>query len=149
MDSYLALKWLHVLGAVLLLGNVVVTGIWAALLYRSRSTVGFRAITRGILWTDLLFTLVGGILLTVTGILMTRAKGIPILGTPWVKHGVYLLGLSTLFWLVFLLPDQFRMERVDPSDDARFRRLFLRWSVIGWISTALLFAGLWVMVTKQ
>lgn len=149
MGSYLVLKWLHVLGAVLLLGNVVVTGIWAALLYRARSTVGFRAISRGILWTDLIFTLVGGIVLTVTGILMTRAQGISIFGTPWVRHGVLLLATSTLLWLVFLLPDQFRMERVDPTDDARFRQLFLRWSVIGWLSTAFLFGGLWVMVTKS
>jgi uncharacterized membrane protein len=149
MDSYLVFKWLHVFGAVLLLGNVTVTGFWAYFLFRQRSTVGLRPIARGILWTDLVFTLLGGTILTVSGILMTRARGIPILGTPWVSHGVYLLGLSTLLWLVFLLPDQLRMERADPADDARFRTLFIRWSIIGWISTVFLFAGLWVMVTKQ
>lgn len=149
MEGYLVLKWLHVLGAVLLLGNVVVTGVWSALLYRARREVGFRSIARGILWTDLAFTLVGGILLTLTGVLMARASGLPIFATPWVRHGAYLLGASTLLWLVFLLPDQFRMDKVDPSDDAQFRRLFLRWSLIGWFSTALLFGALWVMVTKR
>jgi uncharacterized membrane protein len=149
MDSYLVLKWFHVLGAVLLLGNVTVTGLWAYVLFRQRATVGLRAIARGILWTDLIFTLSGGAMLTVSGILMTRARGIPIFETSWVRHGVYLLAMSTVLWLVFLLPDQVRMERTDPADDARFRKLFIRWSVIGWISTVLLFAGLWVMVTKR
>jgi hypothetical protein len=31
---------------------------------------------------------------------------------------------------------------------ARFRKLFLRWSIIGWIATVFLYRGLWVMTTK-
>jgi hypothetical protein len=55
--------------------------------------------------------------------------------------------VSTLVWLVVLLPDQFRMERV--ADGPSLRRLFLRWSVAGWASTAVLFYGLYAMVTRR
>jgi hypothetical protein len=47
-----------------------------------------------------------------------------------------------------LLPDQRRLERIASGDDAALRRVFVRWSVVGWLATALLYAGLWVMVTR-
>lgn len=149
MDNYQLWKTLHVMSAVLLVGNVTVTGFWAYFLYRQRREVGFRAIARGIMVSDFLFTLVGGAGLTVTGILMVRAQQMSILDTPWLRRGVVLLGISTLVWLVSLLPDQVRMERLDQSDERGMRRLFTRWSVFGWASTALLFAGLWSMVMKR
>jgi uncharacterized membrane protein len=149
MDSYQVWKTLHVTSAVLIVGNVTVTGFWAWFLYRRRGQVGFRAIARGIMLSDLIFTLVGGAGLTITGILMVRAQHLPIVGTPWLWRGVLMLGISTLVWLVALLPDQLRMERLDQSDERGMRRLFTRWSVIGWASTVLLFIGLWSMVMKR
>jgi hypothetical protein len=61
--------------------------------------------------------------------------------------GIAALSLSTLSWLVVLLPDQWRLERT--SDPVVIRRLFLRWSVVGWLSTALLFYAIWGMVTRR
>ncbi|MCU0620199.1 MAG: DUF2269 domain-containing protein [Gemmatimonadales bacterium] len=153
MADYLALKALHVVGAVLMVGNVTVTGVWAAFLYRRRHDrefrVTFRPVARAINLCDLLFTLVGGAMLTISGILMAREAGLPLLETPWIRRGIVYLGASTLLWLLVLVPDQLRMERVEPHDDARLRTLFLRWSVVGWTATALLFVGLWGMVTKR
>lgn len=149
MGDYLSLKALHVIGALLLVGNVTVTGFWAAFLYRRRGhDVGYRPIALGILWSDLIFTFGGGALLTITGILMVKAGQLDWRGTPWLWTGIVLLAASTLLWLVFLLPDQVRMERHDGTDDRTFRRHFLRWSAIGWFSTALLFAAVWFMVRK-
>jgi uncharacterized membrane protein len=142
------LRVIHVAGAVLLLGNVTVTGFWAAYLYRARGTVPFRPVARAILWTDVVFTLGGGAMLVVSGVLLVRARGYAIADTPWLRQGIGALASSTTLWLVFLLPDQWRLQRVDPADDATLRRLFLRWSVVGWAATALLFYGLWAMVSK-
>ena len=147
-DAYLHWKALHILGAVLMLGNVVVTGAWTALLWRHRDHATSRQIARGILWTDLLFTLTGGALMTIAGIQMIRVAQLPWRDLPWLMRGIELLGASTIVWLVLLVPDQLRMERCPPDDQARFRRLLRRWTVIGWIATALLVAALWVMVTK-
>ncbi len=149
MDSYQLWKTLHVTSAVLLVGNVTVTGFWAYFLYRQRRDVEFRAIARGIMLSDFIFTLVGGAGLALTGIIMVRARQVSILDTPWLRRGVLLLAISTLVWLVSLLPDQVRMERLDQSDERGMRRLFIRWSLFGWASTALLFASLWSMVMKR
>ena len=42
-----------------------------------------------------------------------------------------------------------RAERTDPADDTRLRRVFLRWTLLGWTATAILFYGLWTMVTGR
>ncbi len=149
MVDYQVLRALHVIGAVLLVGNVTVTGVWALYLYRhwGEDTMPFSPIARAILWTDLLFTAGGGALLTVTGVFLVLQSGLSILETPWLLKGIGALSLSTLSWLALLLPDQVRMERAVESP--RIRRLFFRWSVLGWLSTVLLYYGLWAMVTKR
>jgi uncharacterized membrane protein len=149
MDELALLRVLHVAGAVLLLGNVTVTGVWAAYLYRARDRVPFRPVARAILWTDLLFTVGGGTLLTVSGILLALRRGYPVAGTPWLAKGILALGLATLLWLGVLLPDQLRMERADSGDDETVRRLFRRWSLVGWTATAVLYYGLWAMAGRS
>ena len=148
MDRVGLLRALHVTGAVLLLGNVTVTGFWATFLYRSRSVVPFRQVARAIMWADVAFTLLGGSLLTISGILLVMTRGYRVMDTPWLGRGIGALLLSTLLWLGFLLPDQWRLERLDPGDDRTLRRLFLRWSAVGWMATLVLFYGLWCMAAR-
>lgn len=147
-NPYLVWKALHVIGAVLMVGNVTVTGAWTILLWRHRHEVPLRRIAHGILWTDLWFTFLGGALMTIAGIMMIRVGGVPWRETPWLMQGITMLAISSAIWLAFLLPDQFRMERCPADDAPRFRRLYLRWSALGWLATAFLYAGIWVMVVK-
>ncbi len=148
MDKGAALRFLHVAGAVLLLGNVMVTGLWAALLWRARPAIPFRRVARVILWADLIFTVVGGSALTISGIFLIQAQGLPWRALPWLQHGIGALALATLIWLFALLPDQIRLERL-PEGDPRYVRAFWRWTIIGWVDTLILCYGLWVMVTKS
>ncbi len=148
MDEYALLRMLHVSGAVLLIGNVIVTGLWATLLYRASPRVPFQPVARAIMWADLAFTLAGGVLLTVSGILLTMRLQLRVMETPWLLKGILALGVATLVWLVVLLPFQMGLERAAPDDHRRIRRLFLGWSLVGWADTALLFYGLWVMVNR-
>src|SRR4051794_15535236 len=143
MDEIAVLRVLHVAGAVLLLGNVTVTGVWAAYLYRARHRVPFQQVARAILWTDLIFTVGGGTLLTISGILLALRRGYPVAGTPWLLRGIAALGTATVLWLAVLLPAQLQMERAD--DDEALRRAYRRWSMVGWAATVMLYYGLWAM----
>ncbi|HQW65887.1 MAG TPA: DUF2269 family protein [Gemmatimonadales bacterium] len=143
-------KALHVIGAVLMVGNVTVTGVWTILLWRDRADRTARHIARGILWTDLIFTFFGGAMMTIAGIMMVR-QSYPAGAwkqVPWLMEGIRQLAISSGIWLLFLLPDQIRLERCPDDDLARFRKFFLRWSIVGWIATVFLYRGLWVMTTK-
>ena len=106
MDEHAWLRMLHVTGAVLLLGNVTVTGFWATYLYRRDPAPDFRPVARGIMWADAIFTLGGGTLLTISGILLAGRLQLPVLDTPWLLKGVVALGTATLVWLAVLLPLQ-------------------------------------------
>lgn len=142
-------KFAHLLGVVLMLGNVITTGLWAHLaLSRFEPGVSPRA-ARTILWADLWLTLTGGTLITMSGIWMTLQTGLSWHDTPWLRHGVYALAASTTLWLAVLLPDPFRMVKLaDLGDATGLARLYRRWSLLGWAATGLLVLGLWFMVAK-
>ena len=141
-------KFVHVLGAVLMLGNVIATGLWAhwAIARKDRALALFAA--GAILWADLWLTLTGGAMLTIGGIMLVLQAGLP-WDLPWLRHGVIALGLATGVWLAVLLPLQVAMLRAARAGDlARLGAAYRWWAWLGWADTALLVWGLWVMVTK-
>jgi uncharacterized membrane protein len=144
------LKALHVLAAILFVGNVIVTGIWTAIFFRARRTHDFRVAARAIVLTDWLFTVGGGALLTITGVSLAIGRGYPLWGTPWIRQAVLALAISTVMWLVLLVPAQRIMLRAGSSevDDVALVRAYTRWNVAGWAATAPLLYAVWCMVAK-
>lgn len=140
------LKTAHVLGAILFVGNVIVTGIWSALLFRARQTHDFRVAARAIIITDWAFTVGGGALLTTSGVALAMHRGLPLWGTPWIRSAMIALALSTLLWLLLLVPAQRTMHA--PPDDASRDRAFTRWTIAGWLATVPLVYAVWCMVAK-
>lgn len=138
------LRALHVLGAVLLLGNVVVTGAWSVLLVRGGAPRAL--VARGIIVTDWLFTLGGAALLITTGVWRAIALRLPLWDTPFIRHGLLALGVATLLWLAVLVPLQRQMSRA--RDDAEFARAFRRWTIVGWLDVLPLAYALWAMTTR-
>lgn len=147
MTVYQALRAAHVLGAVLLIGNVIVSGVWAALGMRAGDAVPPRVVARGVILTDWCFTVPGGACLTLSGVAMAHLGGLPLWGTPFVRLGLLALGLSTLLWLVVLVPLQSRWMRA--ADHHEATRWYRWWSLVGWTATAPLLFGLWVMATHR
>lgn len=145
---YAAWKFLHLLGVVLMLGNVIATGLWAHwALARPEGEVPAYA-AKAILGADLWLTWTGGTLMTVGGILMVLQGGWA-WSTPWLVHGMWALGGATALWLLALLPDQFRMLRLAEAQDwAALQAVYRRWAILGWGATLVLVYGLWAMVAK-
>lgn len=135
------------LGAVLLMGNVIVSGVWATLAMRPSTEVSPRLVARFVIVTDWCFTVPGGALLLGSGLAMVHRAGWPLWGTPFVRHGLLALVASMLLWLVVLVPLQARWVRAVTPEQAR--RLFRWWSLVGWTATAPLLFGLWVMATHR
>jgi uncharacterized membrane protein len=145
-------RLMHMLGAVLFLGNIFVTAVWMSLVRRSRDAEVIRVGARGILLTDAIFTLPGVLLLLLNGgILGTQWFKA---GAPWIIVSAILFGLSGLVWGVVLVPIQKRLARlaqaipphgpVPPECDVLIAKWF-RW---GGIATLLPFATLVLMVFK-
>jgi uncharacterized membrane protein len=131
LDAFL--KTAHVLGAIVFVGNVIVTGVWTAIFWRARHTHDFRRAA----------------LLTVSGITLALQRGLPLWDTPWIRQALVALTLSTVLWLVVLVPAQRRMvQHTGGANDEPLVRAYGRWSVWGWTATAPLVYAVWCMVAK-
>lgn len=150
MDSYLLLKSLHVLGAVIFLGNILVTALWKVLADRTRHPAIVAYAQRLVTITDLFFTALGVGLIIVTGELMAGRWE----GAAWVGWGRALFVASGVIWLVALVPIQLaqaRMARAFADQDripAAYWRLANLWGVFGLIATVLPLLNLYFMVFK-
>jgi uncharacterized membrane protein len=144
------LKIVHVLCACLFLGNVVVSGIWAALAERTRNHDIIKFSNRLVLITDLLFTATGAIGVVFTGHLMAKGFGGDS-AHPWITWSYALFGLSGLIWMLVLLPIQLKQRNI-LRNTTQITREYLQlskvWQISGAVATVLPLPILYLMVTK-
>ena len=146
-----SLKIVHVLCACLFLGNVVVSGIWAAMAERTRNHAIIQFSNRLVLITDLLFTLTGAVGVVFTGHLMAARYGGDS-AHPWITWSYALFGLSGLIWMLVLVPIQLKQRRL-LQRTTQITSEYLQWSriwqVAGAVATALPLPIIYFMVTKS
>jgi len=152
---YEVMKTLHVLGAVLFLGNILVTFVWKV---RADLTGEARVVAfaqRLVTITDAAFTGIGAVLLLGSGLhLISYHGGHAGFKMLWLGGGFALFVLSGVIWAAGMIPVQVRQARIarglaanDPIPE-EYRRLSGRWYVLGAIATVLPVAALILMVAK-
>lgn len=145
-------KTLHVLGAVLFLGNIAVSAVWKVLADRSGRLDVARYAARLVLVTDAVFTAGGAALVASTGHLLAPLHG-GIGAQPWLQAGYALFAASGLIWLVVLLPVEILQARMlsaatGEALPAGYRRLSLVWSIAGTAATAAPLGVVYLMAAK-
>ena len=151
---YDAFKFLHVLGIVLLVGNVIVTAFWKVFANRTGNPQVIAFGQRLVTITDFVFTAGGIVLVYAGGFGAAWAHGLdPFAGwLGWGQTAVPDLGrdLGRRSWC----PAQIRMARLahrfaaDGAIPDAYWRDNRRWLAWGVLSVCPLIAGLWVMVAK-
>lgn len=152
--TYAFLKFTHILGVVLLIGNVSVTSIWKVFADRTRSPVVVFFAQRLVIYTDWSLT-VGGVLLTVVGGYGMAWKGrMPLLEAPWLFWSQALFLVSGAIWVLVLIPLQTVQSRqaalfaATGSVPEYYYRLARWWIAWGVLATVPLIGALYVMVSK-
>ncbi len=152
--AYDVLKLLHVLGVVLLLGNVTVTSIWKLYADGTRDPVVIAFAQRLVTITDWFFTFWGILLLVIGGYGAAWIGGLDVLRDDWILWSEVLFALAGALWLFLLVPIQVKQARMarefgrgTPIPDA-YWRLGRLWIVWGLVATILLVAATWVMLRK-
>ncbi|HEV2356106.1 MAG TPA: DUF2269 family protein [bacterium] len=150
---YEVAKFLHVFGAVLLLGNAIVSALWKAGADRTGDAVVAGTAARTIGRADRAFVIPGAILLIGAGYAMAARRPWPLHGLPWLEWGQGLLYLAILVWLLVLVPAQRRMAslaggaRGGPLPDA-YVQASRRWAMWGGVVTLSLLIALFLMAAK-
>lgn len=150
---YDAFKSLHILGIVLLVGNVLVTAFWKVFADRTGQPAVIAFGQRLVTITDFVFTAGGIALVYLGGFGAAWANGLdPFTG--WLGWGQMLFLASGGIWIAVLVPAQVRMAKLargfangGPIPDVYWRDN-RRWLVWGIVSVLPLIAGIWVMVSK-
>jgi uncharacterized membrane protein len=152
--TYDIFKLLHLLGVVLLVGNVTVTSIWKLYADATRDPVVVAFAQRLVTVTDWFFTFWGIVLLVVGGYGAAWAGGMDVLRDPWLVWSEALFALAGVVWLGMLVPIQVRQARlargfapgrVIPPEYWRLGRL---WIAGGLVATVPLVAATWVMIRR-
>ena len=152
--AYDILKMLHVLGVIVLIGNVTVSSFWKVFADRSGDPRIIAHAQRLVTTTDWFFTSSGIALLTVGGFGAAYVGGIPPFGPAWLVVPESLFLVSGLIWLLILVPIQVRQARqvrsfADTSPiPATYRRDNRLWLIWGIAATVPLIAAIYIMIAK-
>ena len=153
IEVELILRWLHVIGACVLLGTGAGIAFFMLMAWRTRD-VALIAHTAGIVVVaDYLFTATAVVAQPLTGWLLAREIGWS-LTEPWVLTSLVLYGVTGAFWLpvVFIqirLRDLARATLVEGAALPRqAHRLFAVWIACGFPAFAAVLAILWLMIAR-
>lgn len=143
-------KSLHILGAVLFLGNIIITGVWMFLADKSKNISTIQFAVKAVNWMDVLFTAPGAALILLTGFLQAGHHG-GVYAQSWILAGLILFSLAGFIWLLALIPNQHRMIKLSSKNDnlpKNFYEVLHRWYFWGIIATILPLISLAIMVLK-
>ena len=150
---YLALKYVHVIGAAVLLGTGTGIAFFMLMAHLSRDVAFIARTAATVVLADLMFTLSAMILQPATGYLLTLELGIP-LTEFWVWTSLALYVVAGCFWLPVVWM-QARMRDLAmaaatagaPLPHA-YHRLFRLWFVFGFPGFGAVAVIVWLMIAK-
>ena len=153
MNTYLLLKWIHIVSSVLLVGTGLGSAFYLFFANRSGSVPAQAVVARLVVRADTWFTTPAGIVQPVTGVAMASMAGWP-LSTPWLALSIGLYMVAGLCWLPVLWL-QWRMAAMArnaadtgaplPPAYARHARC---WEALGYPAFTVMLAVYYLMVAK-
>jgi uncharacterized membrane protein len=152
--TYLVLKYLHVIGAVVLLGTGAGIAFFMLMAHRSRDTGHIFRTARTVVLADVMFTATAVVAQPVTGVLLARELGLP-LSEPWLLTSLILYVVTGAFWLPVVWI-QMRMRdlagvaaRRGGKLGADYGKLFRLWFLCGIPAFSAVLVILWLMIAKS
>ncbi|MFO1435668.1 MAG: DUF2269 family protein [Gammaproteobacteria bacterium] len=154
MNTYLALKSVHLLGVIVFIGNIIVTGWWKAMADRTGNPTIIGFAQRQVTVTDWIFTAGGVVLVAIGGIGNALLNHMDYLHISWMTWGLWLFVISGVIWVSILIPVQVMQARIARGFEhggvipERYWRLNRLWYFFGIIATLIPLANLYFMVFK-
>lgn len=98
MNTYLLLKWIHVVSSVVLVGTGLGTAFFMFFTNRSSNLAAQAVVSKLVVRADAWFTTPAVLVQPITGIALAHMAGWP-LSTPWIAISIVLYLLTGLLWL--------------------------------------------------
>lgn len=141
---------LHILGAVLFIGNIITAAFWKLLAERESNPQVIASTAKRVMAADYWFTVPGIVLLLSTGHILMAQGGYSLLSFSWISVAYATFILSGVLWVLALLPAQRTMIRHSQHGqlDSEYSRASNTWNLWGTVATLLPLVALYLMVVK-
>lgn len=153
MNTYLVLKWIHVLSSVLLVGTGFGSAYFMFFANRSQSVEARALVARLVVRADLWFTTPAAIIQPATGLWLAHMAGWP-LSTPWLAASLVLFVFAGTCWLPVLWL-QLRMAamaeaalRSGTALPTRYAQYARWWERLGYPAFGAMLVVFYLMVAK-
>lgn len=153
MTLYFLVKYLHVLGAVVILGTGIGIAFFMLMAHRTCDAVFIARTAYVVVIADAIFTLSAVILQPITGGLLMMLSAIPITER-WTLVSLALYVIAGVFWIpvVFMQIEMRDLARKAADQRValpeRYFVLFRRWFAFGFPGFGATMAILWLMIAK-
>jgi uncharacterized membrane protein len=153
MTTYLILKYMHVLGATVLLGTGAGIAFFMLLAHRTGDARVVFNVARIVVLADFLFTATAVVAQPVTGWLLARETGYD-LSEGWIVLSILLYLVTGAFWLpvVWMQARMRDLARAAAATGAPlpagYHRLFRWWFAFGFPAFAAVLAIFWLMIAR-
>ena len=153
MTSYFVLKFLHVIGATVLLGTGAGIAFFMLLAHRTGDVAVIAGVARIVVIADYVFTATAVVAQPVTGVLLARTVGYD-LAEGWILLSIGLYVFTGMFWLPVVWM-QARMRTLareaaagGTALPAEYHKLFSWWFAFGFPAFAAVLAIFWLMIAR-
>jgi len=150
---HLGVKFLHVLGAAVLLGTGAGIAFFMLMAHRDGRPVVVAAVARIVVIADFVFTATAVVLQPATGAALAWMAGYS-LGEGWILASLFLYGVTGAFWLpVVWMQTRMRDLAAEAVRAGRglppaYHRLFRWWFAFGCPAFAAVLAIIWLMIAR-
>lgn len=150
---YFILKFLHVIGAAVLLGTGAGIAFFMLMAHRAGRPVVIATVARIVVIADFVFTATAVVAQPVTGVLMAHLVGYSLL-EGWIFWSIVLYFVTGAFWLPVVVM-QMRMRDLATEAAAKgvplphaYHILFRTWFAFGFPAFAAVLAIFWLMIAR-
>jgi uncharacterized membrane protein len=153
MLDYLLLKYLHVIGATVLLGTGAGIAFFMLMAHRTGDAAIVAATARIVVIADIVFTTTAVIAQPITGVLLARSVGYP-LSEGWILASIALYLFTGAFWLpvVWMQAQMRNLARAAAAAGAplpeRYHRLYRTWFAFGFPAFFAVLVIFWLMIAR-
>jgi len=151
--AYLDLKFLHIVGAAVLLGTGAGIAFFMVMAHRSKDAAVIAGVSKIVVIADFVFTATAVVAQPVTGILLANVQNYP-LTSSWIVMSLALYVFVGLWWLP-VVHFQIRMRDIAakavaenaplPADYYRYYRIWFAFGFPAFISVLII---IWLMIAR-
>jgi len=152
---YLTLKFLHIVGAMLFLGNITTAAFWKAHADKTRDPKIIAHALEGVMRADRIFTMPAVMIILIAGFAAALVARLPLFRTMWLGAGIALFVLTALIFMARVGPLQRRMLALARAsgdgqnfDWPTYEKVSRSWAIWGSIAVLVPLVAAGLMVFK-